>query len=53
MTEQEQARLVQRVVSCVRWAKHGRLKGQIRSDYVLVREPLLAEEIARALRNMA
>ena len=51
MPEQDKS-LMQRVVHRVRWAKHDRIKAMVRTDYVLVPEPLLAEEIGKALRQM-
>ena len=51
MPEQDQA-LVQRVVRSVRWARFNRYKAMVRSDYVLVQEPALADHLAKMLDRL-
>jgi len=51
MPEQDEA-LVRRVVKSVRWARFNRYKAMVRSDYVLVQEPALADHLAKMLDRL-
>ena len=51
MPEQDEA-LVRRVVRSVRWARFNRYKAMVRSDYVLVQEPAIADHLAKMLDRL-
>ena len=44
--------LVQRVLYRVRWAKHNKLKAEVRMEYLLVKEQRIAVEIGKVLKMM-
>lgn len=51
MPEQDYT-LVQRVISRVHWSQFNRYKAMVRSDYVLVREPVLAAHLGQMLKQL-